>query len=893
MFSLASPPATPGVEREVRGTMGRVTRGWRRALGLPDPRNEELALLLAQGLTPEDIASLRSQFEPEWYTHEYQDVSEHFADPLVHFMVYGWKEGRRPADWFDPCAYLEANPDVAICEMNPFLHWVVSGRDEDRPLKPRAATDGPVPFEGLTPDEIAVLRSHFDAAWYTREYPDVSGHFADPFDHYIAYGWREGRWPVAWFDSAAYLQANPDVASRKMNPFLHWLIAGRDEGRPMRPEGRSGGVSAAQETAGEGATTANLSEASVNPPDYMVTLRGRNLSTVALETKLELPTDPMASVVVPVHGRADLTLELMHSLARSETDFPFEVVIVDDASAEEDAAILRSIPGVSHVRLDENIGFAGACNAGAAAARADLLFFVNSDIQVHPAYLQTLVDVATSHDSFGAISGLLLNFDGTLQEAGGRLLADGRTELLRFGETPIEPASSADVEEVDYVSAAAMLTPRAVFEQLGGFDLAFGRGFYEDTDYCVKLRSQLNLPCLVATAARAVHHLSGSMLSSSQTAKVALSERNRQTFLGRWADRLDSNGVRAVALHLPQFHRIRENDEWWGPGFTEWTNVSRARPLYSGHVQPKIPADLGFYSLDSETALRSQAALARRYGVSAFCFYYYSFEGRNPLGKPLELFRNTPDIDIEFCLAWANEPWSRNWDGGDREVLLPQTMSDEEVILAAEGMVPYLKDSRYMRVCDRPVVLVYRAQLAPNPLRTVGLIRNVFRESIGVVHLVAMESFELAHAPVDPRRWGFDASVEFPPHQLGFAGANAPEFVAEFTGHAFDYARMVDEVKRKRRPAWHRYPAVTPRWDNTPRQLSGSTVFYGSTPEVFADWVSWASREAARRLPPAERLVFINAWNEWGEGAHLEPDQEWGHGYLEALAYGLESYQWE
>jgi lipopolysaccharide biosynthesis protein len=346
--------------------------------------------------------------------------------------------------------------------------------------------------------------------------------------------------------------------------------------------------------------------------------------------------------------------------------------------------------------------------------------------------------------------------------------------------------------------------------------------------------------------------------------------------------------VRSVAFYLPQFHPIPENDEWWGTGFTEWTNVARARPRFRGHEQPHLPADLGFYDLRLPEVRSAQAAMARAFGVDAFCYYHYWFEGRRLLERPFAEVLRSGEPDFPFLLCWANEPWSRAWDGAERRVLMPQRYSDEDDRRHIRSLFEAFADPRYVRVDGRPVFLVYRASLLPDPRRTTDTWRQAAaRAGVGELFLARVESMRPEHG--DPRRLGFDAAVEFQPNWsvaraalwrkgLRWAGSRLHLWPDKPRMFRFPYDDLVDRTLAQPAPAYPRFPCVTPRWDNSARRRRGAVVIEGATPARYEHWL----RETARRNPSG--LVFVNAWNEWGEGAHLEPCQRWGTAWLEAHA---------
>lgn len=354
-----------------------------------------------------------------------------------------------------------------------------------------------------------------------------------------------------------------------------------------------------------------------------------------------------------------------------------------------------------------------------------------------------------------------------------------------------------------------------------------------------------------------------------------------------------SGDIKLIAYYLPQFHPIKENDEWWGAGFTEWINVAQAKPYFSGHYQPHVPGELGYYDLRLPEVREAQAKLARDYGIYGFCYYYYWFEGRRLLERPLEEVFNSGKPDFPFCICWANENWSRRWDGSEDEILVQQIHNedtDEQFIL---DIIPLLKDARYILLNGSPLIIIYRVSLMPNPLATSKKWRNICKKNgIPNIHLCMAETFGLS----EPRQFGFDSAVQFPPHGLRVASINNEvESLEEgFKGNLYKIDDVIKQQIGQEAPSYKRFPGVMTSWDNTARKKKSGNVFLGGTPENYEIWLRGAIDYARDRLPVGERLVFINAWNEWAEGAHLEPDRQNGRSYLEATKRALTgSSDWE
>ena len=355
--------------------------------------------------------------------------------------------------------------------------------------------------------------------------------------------------------------------------------------------------------------------------------------------------------------------------------------------------------------------------------------------------------------------------------------------------------------------------------------------------------------------------------------------------------------LRALALYLPQFHPIPENDRWWGAGFTEWTNVVKAQPLFRGHYQPHLPADLGFCDIRVPEVREAQAELARDAGIHGFCYYHYWFSGRRVLERPFRevLERGTPDFP--FCLCWANENWTRRWDGMDHELLLEQRYSAADDVVHMQSLLPALADPRYIRVDGRPVFLVYRTGLLPEPARTAERWRDVVRRAgLGDLYLIRVESFTADPAPADI---GFDAAMPFVPDWRESYPLRRPSVAARVLRRlglhtpmleqqsVMSYADLAQRSSSRAAVSYVRYPCVTPMWDNSARRRhSGAAIFHGSTPELYQRWLQ---EEVSRFTPPSpdENFIFLNAWNEWAEGNHLEPCQRWGRAYLDATRAAL------
>jgi lipopolysaccharide biosynthesis protein len=338
-----------------------------------------------------------------------------------------------------------------------------------------------------------------------------------------------------------------------------------------------------------------------------------------------------------------------------------------------------------------------------------------------------------------------------------------------------------------------------------------------------------------------------------------------------------------IAFYLPQFHSIPENDEWWGKGFTEWRNVTRALPQFEGHVQPRLPGDLGFYDLRNPQVLRDQAELASAYGISAFCMYFYWFGGRTLLELPHRQWLNDASINLPMCLCWANENWTRTWDGRSGETLLAQLHSPEDDLAFIAHVAPYLRDPRYLRVDGKPLLLLYRPGLLPDPHATADRWRTWCRNNgIGDIFLAYVQSFEQP----DPRDINFDAAVGFPPNLTDARDITSRQALinADYQGEVLDWRDVARSFTRLT-PDYPFFPGINCGWDNEPRRPGrGRTFLHASRRSYAAALRQLVARTTAISTPP---IIFINAWNEWAEGAVLEPDARTGYAWLQSTRDAL------
>jgi len=368
------------------------------------------------------------------------------------------------------------------------------------------------------------------------------------------------------------------------------------------------------------------------------------------------------------------------------------------------------------------------------------------------------------------------------------------------------------------------------------------------------------------------------------------------------------NKVKPIAIVLPQFHPIPENNAWWGEGFTEWTNVVKGRPRFKGHYQPHLPKNLGYYDLRLAETREAQAELAKKYGIYGFCYYHYWFNGRCVLEKPVDAILESSQPDFPFMLCWANENWSRNWDGGFKDILIEQNHSVEDFINHAQHLVKYFKDKRYIKIEGKPVFVIYKDLLIENVDECIRAFRAELKRNDIDVFLCRFERGSDTSTDFTRAFSIFDAGIEFQPLTRQFSAmkkeANSgfkkylrvesyirflrKKLSLKVSDDIFQYKDIINnDLNYNFQKGLPIFPGVCPSWDNSARRVnSHALIINNSTPDLFEEWVEGKVRKTNWDLVP-ESFVFVNAWNEWAEGNHLEPCERWGEQYLSALQRGV------
>lgn len=842
---------------------------------LPTP----LRRLASDAATVATIAA-SGLFDAHYYRQSHPDVTGDDMALIRHYVRRGAYAGYNPHPLFDSAYYLRQNYDVQKRRQNPLFHFCRFGAAEGRKPHPR-----------------------FDTLYYLSANADVRQGKINPLHHFLASGAREGRRPNQTFDPLHYISAYPDVADSGLNPLVHYVLYGAELGYHTMP----GVAATASDEVGAGAfnrvqrasrqktwgdwrpmqrrlaAARTLKRDSATPPVPSIEkVPADKAAQVARTLRVPSSDAPLVSIIIPVYGQLTYALEALQSIARYDTGIPCEVIVIDDCSPEGNVSLLSSVAGVRYVRNDTNLGFLRSCNKAAGLARGRYILLFNSDAQATAGWLSPLFDALESDETAGAVGPKILFPNGRLQEAGGRIKGDFTTQLTGWWDDPAAPRYSYR-RTVDYCSGACLMVRADLWRQLGGFDDNLAPAYCEDVDLCLSVRAA-GYRVLYEPDATIIHHFSVTSEAVASSFKVQLSQRNQQKLAQKWQRRAaDLDKVRLLAFYLPQYHPIPVNDHHWGKNFTEWTGVTRARPNFAGQDQPRVPTDMGYYDLRLPQVMQQQFDLAERYGVHGFCYYYYWFGGAAPLETPLKNMLAMERV-LPFCLCWANENWTRKWDGDDQEVIYEEVYTPESDTALITAWLPYMKRAEYIRVDGRPLVILYRMTLLPDVKKTLAQWRQICRDAgLGEIYIAMVESFDQLKPGQKPQDFGFDASIEFPPHQMGVPMPTPqPVYNPDFDGRVHDYRATAERYATKTLPDYTQLRGVMVDWDNTARRQNNGHIFLGSTPGAYQAWLESTIADTLDQRQGDERIVFINAWNEWAEGTYLEPDERYGHAYLEA-----------
>ena len=753
----------------------------------------------------------------------------------------------RESDLFDEEFYRVGCPELSRLGFDPVLHYVRAGAQE-----------------GRWPSPV------FDAEFYLSTYPDVAESGINPLYHFIIFGAQELRWPNALFDTGYYVRENSSVVSMGLNPLAHYRHAGARTGRLPHPD---------FDPVAHARAHPELAPNGVDSLGHALrerfTLNARDNESAASDA-----TTPAPRIAVVIHlFYTDLWEEISGYLTNITEPFDLFVSVCQETQHQIEQRI-RIVHPDAIVRVFDNRG---------RDIGPFLEFLRDAGLQDYELVCKIHSKKSPHRLDGGRWRGDLLH----------RLLGSSDTvsEIIEsFENDPhlglLGPISSLDKSKESWGSNKDRMVSLAKRMGVPADDLHlsfFAGSMFWFRPAALEPIRQLELRLEDFEPERGeldghLHHSLERLFSVSVKAAGYRKHAFESAALAALHGRpIGHRRIKLIAFYLPQFHPIPENDEWWGRGFTEWTNVPRARALYKGHLQPRRPSDLGYTDLRLPETRAAQAAMAKEYGIQGFCYYYYWFNGKKLLDRPLREVLESGRPSFPFCICWANENWTRRWDGLEQEILIEQQYSLESNRRFIREVIPILQDHRYIRYQGKPVLLIYRASAIPDIEETVAMWRLECENSgVGPIHLCAARSWDTC----DVTSLGFDAAVDFPPHHIAVKDARdqVTNLDPEFEGILYDYAEVVRSNLESKgfesSDLCHR--TVMTAWDNTPRRGKMAHIAHGASPQLYGDWLRGVvEQEMESNLNP-ESLVFINAWNEWGEGAVLEPDEHFRRGFLEA-----------
>lgn len=785
----------------------------------------------------------------------------------------------------------------------------------------------------------------FDSAYYLSKYPDVAQVGVDPVEHFLGGGWLEGRNPAPSFSTSGYLDRYPDVRASGLNPLLHYLKNGQYEGRMVpavgggsarlvtrrsalaqavqalrlvfaKPallgkfigEARRGGIRHALALVRSKAGRLPLPAISLGAeqtaeyslykvvPYYLNPYQQEQLSLPSMKVGIHLHLFYADMVVecIAYLNNIPLPFDLYLSVPEHDTTTDWEQRFRSELSLVRQVTVVR-VPNRGRDLAPLIVEF------GSQLADYDVVAHFHTKKSPHKANLSGWFDAL-----MGSLCGAPSDVSQIL-----RLLADDAKVVYPAGKEVEHWDSSGWSDNQDIAKALLEKYSKLDIADFHQVEFPQGSMFWGKGS---ALREFLTLPLTyndfaeepIATDATLAHALERLILVFSSVHEgrnyriesAALSDEPQHFY----EEQVDFSGsivhdsIKVLAYYLPQFHPTPENDAWHGKGFTEWHKVAAANPLFQGHFQQHIPhADIGYYHLDSPAQLAQQADMMRQSGVHGLIFYHYWFSGKLILEKPAQMLLDNPDIDMPFSFCWANENWTRRWDGNEKEILLGQVYSPEDAKDFIRYLIPFFKDERYIKVEGRPVLFVYR----PSAMEHVQDYLRIWREEcegsgLPAPYVVAT----LTRGATQPAHYGMDAAVERVLHDwTGGAVADIRHELKPYwpiNGGVLDYCEVADHYMHKERSDdYMLFRSLVPTWDNTARYGSEAILLHRFTTAKFQEWLEHLIRYSVETLPADRRFVIVNAWNEWAEGAHLEPDTRFGYGYLNSIGRALSDYAFQ
>ncbi len=880
-------------------------------------------------------------FFPHWYYANNSDLLGKEINLLYHYIYYGEKEGRRPNPYFFPQWYLKKYPDVAQSGCSPLAHYQQYGGHEERLPCPLFLPkwyrheyldnnqDDIYPlyhFIEYGEHENKKPNPYFWTDWYRKEYcPDTKKDFR-PLEDYLINGENIDRRPNPYFFPKWYLENNPDVAEAKMSPLHHFIQNGADEGRDPGPffdslwyrteypQIESSGLMPFVHYAKIGIYNnfAPFDIPSRNrtlvpiTPHYFNTITYKKSHKIIKKIAVHLhlynlndiyccldyinaiksPFDLILSLASPSYYNCEYNTTL-HDFAKIEKNLYGKIFNIVNIS-------IHIVPPKGHGVAPLLIIFKKIYK------KYDIIGHFSYKKNCDTEYLLLQESIFTNllgkaEEEFNRTSYIFNMMEGKVSFVFSKNKHDiikNKNEWMGnfyLSEKLLNNIFNIDINDFRYTSFIYPLmfwAKSSIIENIVKISLSYENFPDNRLNFSETITSSMGniVPILSSISNNKVVQLIDGIDSIQ----------NYQFYENQidYSKEIVHKYIKILSLYLPQFHRTPENDLWHGKGFTEWTKVRSSNPLYNGHYQQHIPhEDIGYYELVSPDILKKQFTMMKKSGVYGQIFYHYWFNGKLILESPVKMLLDNKDIEMPFCFCWANENWTKRWDGDEENILLQQIYSPEDAKNFIKYLIPFFMDKRYIKIDNtRPLLFIYRPNSIPNSQEYINIWnQECLRMGIDSPYIVAT----LTRGATSPHDFGMDAGVERILHD--WAGGNLVnmkdymQFYEKFDGNILLFDHVIDYYiqNNKQKRDFTYFQSIVPTWDNTARYGKDAYILHGSTPEKFQYWLEEIISMTQKNLDINRQFIVVNAWNEWAEGDHLEPDTRFGYAYLNSIGRAL------
>ena len=879
-------------------------------------------------------------FDIKYYLFTYPDVRKADIDPIVHYLKIGAKEGRNPNFNFNTSFYLEEYTDVLKADINPLVHYIINGKKEGR-FTNRYEFDR----------QLIEKSNYFDQKYYIDTYPDVKNAKIDPIDHYLKIGAKEGRNPHPNFNTSFYLKQYHDIIKIYMNPLAHYISNTETVKNLQELNKQLIEKSEYFDNNYYLDTYSDIKNAGINPIEHFLldgAKEGRNPSknfnTIYYHNKYLKGKDinPLIHFIKYGEKLAHKTSPnisshincIPHYLNASYNTYNYmdnETKIAIHIHLKEKSNLDLFIPGlVSLEKFDLFISLEKTDNTSNLSKLLKEKIPKLNTIQVR-IVKNNCGDIAPLIIEFGQE---LLSYDvighfhaniNSITENSFTQWHDSLNLILKYDENTFNPIPSILYllhEKANIVFPSTAFNANNTSIKTRSHELAkkFLNQFsplsdennlyidcIQETMFWAKstyLKELLTLPLKYSDFSLTEEDTISQVFQQLFSALVTSDNENIYTIYAtdslidykyyeeqeNYSSKIIHTDIKILSYYLPQFHPIPENDEWHGKGFTEWTKVKNSNPLFQGHYQQHIPHnDIGYYLLDTPEILKKQADMMKQSGVYGQIFYHYWFTGKLILEEPVKMLFDNKDIDMPFSFCWANENWTRRWDGNDDDILLEQIYSEDDARNFIRYLIPFFQDERYIHINNRPVLYVYRPSSIPNVKQYI----NIWSEECQKASLLAPYVIAvLTRGATDPNDFYMDAGVERILHDWTNGNVSeinhALETYGSLNGSVLPYDKVAEYYTNQTdNKDFTYFRSISPIWDNTARYAEDAYLLHHSTPNYFQTWLEKLIEYTQYSLEENKHFIVVNAWNEWAEGAHLEPDTYYGYSYLNSIGRAL------